>query len=200
MLKFKLITHHGKSFLPVYNQKRTFWNFVNMMFNKPDPDRIKKLGPDRACAEWVLKNGGRVVWADGKSISDYNSLPSEEQKVPKISEIDASGSGISHYGFAHLAGCTMLRKIILHNNSYIDDQALKGLAYGSDRLAHVQVSQCYNVTDPGVKEIKALSKLETLVLFDLSGVNNLDDCKQYLQTHLPQCKIEGASTQMNEKQ
>lgn len=73
-----------------------------MMFNKPDPDRIQKLGPDRACAEWVLRNGGRVVWADGKTTADYNLLPSEEQKVPKISEIDATDSGISHYGFPHL--------------------------------------------------------------------------------------------------
>lgn len=85
----------------------------------------------------------------------------------------------------------MLHKIILHNNNYIDDRALKGLSYGSDRLTHVQVSKCYNITDPGLKEIKVLNKLETLVLFDLSGVKNLEDCKQYLQTHLPTCKIEG---------
>lgn len=73
-----------------------------MMFNKPDPDRIKLLGPDRACAEWVLRNGGRVVWADGKKTADYNLLPSEAQGVPKISEIDATDSSISHYGFPHL--------------------------------------------------------------------------------------------------
>lgn len=94
--------HRQKLFLPITNQKRTFWEFVNMMFNKPDPDRIKTLGPDRACAEWVLRNGGRVVWADGRKTADYNSLPSEEKGVPKISEIDATDSGISHYGFPHL--------------------------------------------------------------------------------------------------
>lgn len=85
----------------------------------------------------------------------------------------------------------MLHKIILHNNKYIDDRALKGLSYGSDRLTHVQVSKCLNVTDPGLKEIIVLSKLETLILFDLSSVENLEDCKQYLQIHLPKCKIEG---------
>lgn len=85
----------------------------------------------------------------------------------------------------------MLHKIILHNNNYIDDRALKGLSYGSSTLDHVQVSKCSNVTDPGLKEIKALGKLEKLVLFDLTSVNNLEECKQYLQTHLPKCKIEG---------
>lgn len=88
-------------------------------------------------------------------------------------------------------GCSKLHKIILHNTTYIDDRALKGLSYGSGTLSHVQVSKCNNVTDPGVKEIKALDKLETLVLFNLISVENLEECKQYLQTHLPKCKIEG---------
>lgn len=72
------------------------------MFNKPDQDKIKKLGPDRACAEWVLRNGGKIVWADGKKLTDYNSLPDEKVRVPQIAEIDATDSGISHYGFPHL--------------------------------------------------------------------------------------------------
>ncbi|KOB65632.1 ATP synthase coupling factor B [Operophtera brumata] len=170
-----------------------------MMFNKPDPERIKQLGPDRACAEWVLRNGGKVIWADGKATADYNLLPSEEESVPKITEIDATDSGISHYGFPHLIGCSKLHKIILHNNNKIDDRALKGLSYGSGTLSHVQVSKCFNVTDLGVKEIKALNKLETLVLFNLSAVENLEECKQYLQTHLPNCKIKDAAKQINEK-
>lgn len=73
------------------------------MFNKPDPDRIKALGPDRACAEWVLRNGGKVVWADGHKLGDYNLLPPDNQKVPKIVEIDGTESSISHYGFPHLS-------------------------------------------------------------------------------------------------
>lgn len=74
-----------------------------MMFNKPDPDRIKSLGPDRACAEWVLRNGGKVVWTDGKQLDDYNLLPPETQSVPKIVAIDGTDSSISHYGFPHLS-------------------------------------------------------------------------------------------------
>lgn len=74
-----------------------------MMFNKPDPERIKNVGPDRACAEWVLRNGGKVVWSDGRKLDDYNLLPSDEQSVPKIVEIDGSESSISHYGFPHLS-------------------------------------------------------------------------------------------------
>ncbi|OWR52031.1 ATP synthase H+ transporting [Danaus plexippus plexippus] len=162
-----------------------------MMFNKPDQERIKTLGPDRACAEWVLRNGGKVTWSNGKQLADYNLLPPESQSVPKVVTIDGSESSISHYGFAHLSGCTMLQRIILHDNKYIDDRAMKGLEYGKDTLEFVQVSKCYNVTDVGVKEIKLLTKLKTLVLFNLSGVSDLEECKQYLKSQMPNCKVLG---------
>ncbi|CAH0399790.1 unnamed protein product [Chilo suppressalis] len=171
------------------NQQRNFWEYVNMMFNKPDPQRIEKVGPDRACAEWVLRNGGKVVWADGKRLADYNNLPPEDQSVPKIIEIDGSDSSISHYGFPHLRGCSRLEKVILHNDKYIDDRAIRGLSNGKDTLLHVQVSKCPSVTDDGVKELKILSKLQELILFDLHSVADLKECKNYLKIQLPKCNV-----------
>ncbi|XP_039754911.1 ATP synthase subunit s, mitochondrial [Pararge aegeria] len=187
---------HTPSIIPKKQQVRYFWEYVNMMFNKPDPERIKSLGPDRACAEWVLRNGGKVVWANGKKLDDYNLLPPETQSVPKIVVIDGTDSSISHYGFSHLSGCTKLEKIILHNNKYIDDRAMKGLSYGLATLSYVQVSECVNVGDQGLKEIKALNSLQTLILFNLSGVTDLEECKQYLQSQLPNCKILGQEDKM----
>ncbi|KAI8421722.1 hypothetical protein MSG28_009697 [Choristoneura fumiferana] len=172
-------------------QTRSFWEYVNMMFNKPDPERIRLVGPDRACAEWVLRNGGKVVWVSGETLADYNMLPSDDHKVPKLAVIDATDASISHYGFSHLMGCTRLHKIILHNSSYIENRALKGLSFGRDSLTHVQISKCPDVSDTGLKDLTALHKLETLVLFDLTNVNNMDDCKQYLSSQLPKCKIQG---------
>lgn len=90
-----------------------------------------------------------------------------------------------------LGGCTKLEKIILHKNKYIDDRAMKGLAYGQATLTFVQVSECLNVTDKGLKEIKSLKNLKTLVLFNLFSVNNIDESKQFLQSNLPDCKILG---------
>ncbi|CAK1585370.1 unnamed protein product [Parnassius mnemosyne] len=178
-----------KLFLPRTGQTRFFWEYVNMMFNKPDPERIKAVGPDRACAEWVLRNGGKVTWVGGKKLSDYNLLPPEENKVAKLLEIDGSDSSISHYGFPHLDGCSMLKNIVLHNNNYIDDRALKGLAYGKDVISFVQVSKCPNVTDHGLKEMIVLKNLQTLILFDLISVKNLNECKQFISASLPKCKI-----------
>ncbi|CAH1636500.1 unnamed protein product [Spodoptera littoralis] len=195
----KIIT--PRILVPRNNQVRTFWEYVNMTFNKPDPDRIKQLGPDRACAEWVLRNGGKVVWEGGKKLADYNLLPSEEEAVPKLVTIDGTDSSISHYGFPHLIGCEKLSNIILHNADYIDDRALKGLSFGQSTLTHLQVSKCVNVTDAGLKSLISLNKLELLVLFNLVSVENIEECKEYIRQHLSNCKIRDLkdATPSNEK-
>lgn len=79
-----------------------------MMFNKPDADRIKEFGPDRACAEWVLRNGGKVVWSDGQTLADYNALtPENVHSKKQLIAIDGTDSSISHYGFSHLSTTLM---------------------------------------------------------------------------------------------
>ncbi|XP_047515254.1 ATP synthase subunit s, mitochondrial [Pieris napi] len=175
---------------------RTFWEYVNMMFNKPDLERIKTLGPDRACAEWVLRNGGKVIWADGKKLADYNSLPPETEFDSKVAVIDGSESSISHYGFAHLSGCTQLWKIILHNNKYVDDRAMQALEHGKNTLTNLQVSQCINVTDVGLKELSIMTNLQTLILFNLTSVDNIEECIKQLHLSLPKCKIIDAEEEL----
>lgn len=67
-----------------------------------DQERIRSVGPDRACAEWLLRNGASVRWKGfSKHLSDYNSLPSDETRY-YIQAIDATDSGITHVGFPHL--------------------------------------------------------------------------------------------------
>lgn len=38
----------------VVPQKRFFWGWVNMMFNKVDGERLQKLGYERCAAEWFV--------------------------------------------------------------------------------------------------------------------------------------------------
>lgn len=93
--------------------------------------------------------------------------------------------------FILLGDCTQLWKIILHDNKYIDNRAMKELEHGKNTLTHVQVSQCINVSDAGLKELSNLTKLQTLVLFNLTSVTNLEDCIKQLHSSLPNCKIIG---------
>lgn len=72
-----------------------------IIISRVDYNRIQSVGPDRACAEWLLRNGASVRWKGfSKHLNDYNSLPSEETRY-YIQAVDATDSGISHIGFPH---------------------------------------------------------------------------------------------------
>ena len=98
--------------------KRTFLfeSWLNMIFNKFDETRIDDVGPDRACAEWLLRVGASVKWK-GKEIpiTDYNSLPVGQFRTLFVEAIDATDSGIMEAGFPYLKLIQHFRKIKLRN-------------------------------------------------------------------------------------
>lgn len=64
-------------------------------------DRVKEVGPDIACAEWLLRNGAFVRWkSSSKLVTDYNALPSTAGDY-HIEAVEANDAGISYEGFPH---------------------------------------------------------------------------------------------------
>ncbi|XP_055385624.1 ATP synthase subunit s, mitochondrial [Condylostylus longicornis] len=172
------------------NSTKGLWGYVAIAFNKVDENRLKLVGPNRLCAEWVLKNGGAVSFSvmSNKYIKDYNSLPPENVKF-NIIGIDASNSSVMKIGFDHLKGCNHVEKIILHNCKHLEEDGLEGLINVKDILKHLQVSGCYNITESGLSALKVLTKLETLRIFDMKYVQNLEKVTSELKTSLKNCKI-----------
>lgn len=187
----KHLTNHRNSFLPLSGkiQIRTFWEYVNIAFNRVDADRLKEVGPDRLCAEWILKNDGTVRFTDNPSrkLVDYNTIPGSPIKVK---EIDATGACIMKIGFEHLKGCKFVDKIILKNCKYLENEALEGLVNVKDTLKHLEVSSCNNISDSGLAPISELKNLETLVLNNLQFVVDLNAVTSNLKKSLPKCTIE----------
>lgn len=73
----------------------------NFPCSRVDDKRIAEVGPDRACAEWLMRNGAFVKWTnDSEFLKDYNLLPPEGY-IRYIKEIDATDSSIMHYGFEY---------------------------------------------------------------------------------------------------
>ena len=74
-----------------------------------DYSRVEEVGPERAAAEWVLRNGGKVKLSIYNNwTTDYNRLPSEADVV--LEAIDAQGGslidvGLDHLGELHLFAC-----------------------------------------------------------------------------------------------
>lgn len=169
--------------------KRNFWAWLNIIFNKVDQERRKLLGPDRACAEWILRNGGAVKFIGVENyLSNYNSLP-PEGAVYYIQEVDATEASISHYGFEHFVGCKFIEKIIFHKCDYLEDPALEGLSPLQKSLKYLQISSCANITEKGLGTLYPLINLKKLLLFDLIEVKSKDAVLVDLKNKLPHCDI-----------
>ncbi|XP_050299287.1 ATP synthase subunit s, mitochondrial [Anthonomus grandis grandis] len=169
--------------------KRSLFHWINKQFNALDEDRKKLVGPDRVCAEWILRNGGKVKFVDAfESETDYNNLPKEEVQV-KLQEIDATGSSIMANGFEHLKGCNHISKIILDQCSYLENEALEGLSYVKDSLLFLQVSRCGNITEQGLVHLLKLVKLRTLIIFGLPYLKDRKKMLDVLGKGLKTCQI-----------
>lgn len=73
------------------------------LFFRVDRKRLKLLGPDRTCAEWLLRNGAEVRFKGQQSlINDYNELmvleELEESVHYRVEEIYARKAGLSQAG------------------------------------------------------------------------------------------------------
>lgn len=73
-----------------------------------DNDRIKEVGPNLACAEWLMKNGAQVRWKGSKEfVSHYDCLPKGERGSLKQFQIEEVIAGkeasISHIGFRYFS-------------------------------------------------------------------------------------------------
>jgi len=73
-----------------------------------DDDRIKEIGPNLACAEWLMKNGAQVRWKGCKEfVSHYDCLPSPSVTSSNpgqflIEQVYAGKeASISHIGFSY---------------------------------------------------------------------------------------------------
>lgn len=74
--------------------------YVRNFVRRLDSDRIKEIGPDRACAEWLLRNGASVRWKGFvEQQTDYNTLPTSGSYC--IEAVDANNAGICDVGFPH---------------------------------------------------------------------------------------------------
>ncbi|CAD7011327.1 ATP synthase subunit s, mitochondrial [Ceratitis capitata] len=176
-------------------QNRSIWGYVAIAFNRVDKDRLSKVGPDRLCSEWILKNGGGVglVGMQGRIVKNYNSLPPESVKF-NVKVVDASDSSIMKIGLEHFAGCHHIDTVVFHNCKHLEDGGLEGLTHLKSTLKRLQVSGCYNLRDACLDVISQLTALEHLRLFDLIYVKDIQGVAKKLQKELPNCKIEAITS------
>lgn len=187
----KLLNSISPNYSSLFVLKRNLFHFLTLSFNQVDEERRKILGPDRVCAEWVLKNGGSIRWlGDSQFITDYNMLPPERTKK-FLEAIDATNSSISHHGFPHLKGCQNIKQLILRHCSYIEDMALEALEPLQSSLAYLVIEDCPNITLKGLSHILKQKRLKRLILKDFLYIdkNELDCFIEKTSVAIPSCEI-----------
>jgi len=170
---------------------RKIWGYVAIAFNQVDADRLAKVGPNRLCAEWIIKNGGGVRLTDNPSKlwKDYNHLPSDSTKI-QLKVIDASNASVMKIGLEHFKGCEKIDTVIFHNCKHLENDGLIGLTHIRNSLTTLQISGCYNMTDPDLDIIGELSNLKQLIIFDMTYVQNMDQVAANLKSRLPNCDMQ----------
>lgn len=171
---------------PCYLLTRSFMNYV---FNMVSDKRRKEVGPDRACAEWLMRNGAYIRWIGHPDfVYHYNLLPLDKkiEGTFYIEEVKADkNASITYFGFRHFDGCKHLSKLTFDNVKTIDDRAIRRLNYLQDTLKYLYIGDCKKVT---AKSIPYLTELKNLKLLHLKNLN----IKEYteLEDKLPpDCKI-----------
>lgn len=164
------------------------WN--DSVMNKVDDSRIRTVGPDRACAEWLLKCGAKVKWKNASHWEkDYNTLPGGSFDKYKIEEIDATGSVVMFQGMVHLKGLKDVNKIIFCDCRYLYNSDIDFLRYTKNSLQHLEISKCGRITESGlIQYLSCLTNLKTLKLSELPGVKN-PEMHKLLTEILPNCDI-----------
>lgn len=172
-------------------QARSFYAWLNNIFNRVDTQRIKDVGADRAGAEWLLRCGAGVKWKGKENeLREYNSLPVGNFRTLMVESVDATDSAIMEAGFQHFRGMEHFHKLNLKNCCYITDESIGVLVFiTKDQLDWLELSDNGNVTDTGVGYLKNLSKLKYLKLEKLPGVRNPKDLFDKLKSALPSCEI-----------
>lgn len=179
--------------------------FITHAFNEVDFERLEQVGAERLCAEWILKNNGRVRLVDhtppadsapatedanpSPFFADYNHLPPESTAI-RVQKIDATRASVTGAGFAHLRNCRHIKSIVLHECSQLSDDGLRHLLHVRDSLHFLQISDCPGVRDAGLLELADLWRLRQLLCFRLAGVRDIAVVRSALVERLPQdCEI-----------
>ncbi|CAH1791682.1 unnamed protein product, partial [Owenia fusiformis] len=192
----KMLSHSIRGLLSVGTQSkgalnRPLFGWLNSVFNRMDKDRVKEVGPERACAEWLIRCGAHVKWKGAKRWhADYNTLPQSSSNKYVIEEVNGDNAAVMGIGFPHFVGCNHVRKIRFHFCGYMHDDAIQQLDILKETLEHLEITSCANVTDKGLFSLTNLNSLQTLIMYDLPSVRDKKGSLDLLRHGLPKCHIE----------
>ncbi|GMR58995.1 hypothetical protein PMAYCL1PPCAC_29190, partial [Pristionchus mayeri] len=171
-------------------------------FNDLDVERIREIGADRACAEWILRCGGTVKFDDGKpEISDYNQLAQQtaqksgtlNEKKIFLNQVHAVKACVTARGCRHFEGLSRLNDVVFIGCKNLEDDGINVMVQNvGSSLRTVEVANCRLLTQDGLRHLGKCGSLSSVILYDLPRVKNWDKLLEDLKSNLPMdCHIAG---------
>ncbi|CAF3334062.1 unnamed protein product [Rotaria socialis] len=155
-----------------------------------DRKRVQEIGPDRACAEWLVRCGGSVRFKNwGTFSSHFNTIPAGASNQFKIEEIRAINASITSEGFAYLDGLSDLKKIHLEKCDQICDSSIARCNKVKDSLESIELIDLAQISENGLAYLAGLKNLKHIVLARLSSIKHRDAILKLLTNELPRCTI-----------
>lgn len=167
--------------------KRSFYMWLNFVFNRVDERRIEEFGPDRVAAEWVLRCGGGAKFKHfDKWIWDYNAIPDGPKEKLKLEGINAKGISVTTGGLQHLVGLQHLTQLNMNSCKYITDTSK--LLPVRESLEKLDIGNCGGISD--ITPLHELKKLIQLNLVNTPRIKEREEAIAALQKSIPACVIE----------
>uniref|UniRef100_A0A7E4VWJ9 ATP synthase subunit s, mitochondrial n=1 Tax=Panagrellus redivivus TaxID=6233 RepID=A0A7E4VWJ9_PANRE len=169
-------------------------------FNFRDKSRVKEVGPDRAAAEWIVRNGGNIKFDKlNNRFDDFNVLiratAELDPRIPSeqvhLIEIDATDSSVSGFGCMHFEGLEHIIAAHFIRCKQLQDFGIQYIGDNvGDRLKLLTLESCPRITEYGLAHLHKFTALESLILKDLKSVYKPEEAIAKLKKNLPYCKIE----------
>ncbi|CAB3397423.1 unnamed protein product [Caenorhabditis bovis] len=160
-------------------------------FNYYDTQRVKEVGAERAAAEWIVRCGGKVKFAEiGDNFDDYNVLIKRtaqlDPRVPAdnvtIETIWAENASVTGFGCRHFENLKSIKNAHFIGCKNLHDFGIEYIGqHVGDRLKVLQISDCRRITEFGLEHLKYFSALDRLILTNLKGVHGKSKMAEKLQ-------------------
>ncbi|XP_015769107.1 PREDICTED: ATP synthase subunit s, mitochondrial-like isoform X1 [Acropora digitifera] len=168
-------------------RKRSFYMWLNFVFNRVDEGRIEEFGPDRVAAEWVLRCGGGVKFKHlDKWMWNYNAIPDGPKGKLMLEGINAKGVSITTGGLQHLVGLEYLKQLNMNGCRYITDTSK--LLPVRESLEKLDMGNCVAISD--ITPLNEMTKLIQLNLINTPRIKQREEAIAALQRAIPGCVIE----------
>ncbi|XP_066148497.1 distal membrane-arm assembly complex protein 2 [Euwallacea fornicatus] len=136
------------------------------------PQRTNILGPELACAHFIVYRGGAVKFHNEdkwiKSDEGYYSLPNTYQAGMYLQAIDCSEMQLRYDGLSNFRNLQKVEWLSLSGSSFIDDYCLDAITnIFSKTLVYLDLRDCPNVTERGLGALYKMNNLKLLYLDDL---------------------------------